>query len=124
MTQLLMVGIGGAIGAIGRYGLSTWVYSLTGRAFPWGTLVVNLLGSLLMGFLSVWLLERMPLSTEMRALLMVGILGAFTTFSTFSLETLVLLEEGAVVKAGINMTASVIICVFAAWLGTLAAKAI
>ena len=124
MTQLLMVGAGGAIGAIGRYLLSTWVYSLTGRAFPWGTLAVNLLGSLLMGFLSVWLLERMTVSTEMRALLMVGFLGAFTTFSTFSIETLLLLEQGAVARAGVNIAASVITCVFAAWMGTLIAKAI
>jgi len=124
MTQLLMIGAGGAIGAISRYLLSTWVYSLTGRAFPWGTLAVNLLGSLLMGFLSVWLLERMTLSTEMRALLMVGFLGAFTTFSTFSLETLLLLEEGAVARAGVNIAASVITCIFAAWMGTLIAKAI
>ncbi len=124
MIQLLMVGAGGALGAIGRYLLSTWVYSLAGRAFPWGTLAVNLLGSLLIGFLSVWLLERVTLSAEMRALLMVGFLGAFTTFSTFSLETLVLLEEGAVVKAGINITASVLTCIFAAWMGTLVAKAI
>lgn len=124
MIQLLMVGAGGALGAIGRYLLSTWVYSLAGRAFPWGTLAVNLLGSLLIGFLSVWLLERVTLSVEMRALLMVGFLGAFTTFSTFSLETLVLLEEGAVVKAGINITASVLTCIFAAWMGTLVAKAI
>ena len=123
MTQLLMVGAGGALGAIGRYLLSTWVYSLTGRAFPWGTLAVNLLGSLLIGFLSVWLLERMTLSTEMRALLMVGFLGAFTTFSTFSLETLLLLEEGAVARAGVNVAASVVICIFAAWMGTLIAKA-
>ena len=124
MIQLLMVGAGGALGAIGRYLLSTWVYSLAGRAFPWGTLAVNLLGSLLIGFLSVWLLERVTLSAEMRALLMVGFLGAFTTFSTFSLETMVLMEEGAIVKAGINITASVLTCIFAAWMGTLVAKAI
>ncbi|MEA3304064.1 MAG: fluoride efflux transporter CrcB [Pseudomonadota bacterium] len=124
MMQLLMVGAGGATGAIGRYLLSSWVYSLTGRAFPWGTLAVNLLGSLLMGFLSVWLLERMTLSPEIRALLMVGFLGAFTTFSTFSLETLLLLEEGAVARAGFNIAASVITCIFAAWMGTLIARAI
>ena len=124
MMQLLIVGAGGAFGAIGRYLLSIWVYSLTGRAFPWGTLAVNLLGSLLMGFLSVWLLERMTLSTEVRALLMVGVLGSFTTFSTFSLETLLLLEQGAVVRAGVNIAVSVITCIFAAWMGVLIARAI
>ncbi len=124
MSQLLMIGAGGALGAIGRYLLSSWVYSLTGRSFPWGTLAVNLLGSLLMGFLSVWLIERMTLSAEMRALLMVGFLGAFTTFSTFSLETLLLLEEGAVARAGVNIAVSVATCIFAAWMGTLIAKAI
>jgi CrcB protein len=124
MMQLLMVGAGGATGAIGRYLLSSWIYSLTGRAFPWGTLAINLLGSLLMGFLSVWLLERITVSDEMRALLMVGFLGAFTTFSTFSLETLLLLEEGAVARAGVNIAASVITCIFAAWMGTLIARAI
>ena len=124
MMQLLIVGAGGAFGAIGRYWLSIWVYSLTGRAFPWGTLAVNLLGSLLMGFLSVWLLERMSLSSEMRALLMVGFLGSFTTFSTFSLETLLLLEQGAVVRAGVNIAVSVITCIFAAWMGVLIARAI
>ncbi len=124
MTQLLIVGAGGAFGAIGRYWLSIWVYSLTGRAFPWGTLAVNLLGSLLMGFLAVWLLERMTLSTEVRALLMVGFLGSFTTFSTFSLETLLLLEQGSVARAGLNIAVSVVTCIAAAWVGTLIAKAI
>jgi fluoride exporter len=122
MTQLLLVGVGGAFGAICRYWLSTLVYALTGRGFPWGTLAVNLLGSLLMGFLSVWLLERMTLSAELRALLLVGLLGAFTTFSTFSLETLVLLEEGAVARAAANIGLSVSTCVAAAWLGTWIAK--
>ncbi len=124
MTQLLIVGAGGAFGAIGRYWLSIWVYSLTGRAFPWGTLAVNLLGSLLMGFLAVWLLERMTLSDEMRALLMVGFLGSFTTFSTFALETLLLLEQGSVARAGLNIAVSVVTCIAAAWVGTLIAKAI
>ena len=124
MMQLLVIGAGGAIGAIARYLLSSWVYSLSGRAFPWGTLAVNLLGSLLIGFFSVWLLERMTLSSEMRALLMVGFLGAFTTFSTFSLETLLLLQEGAVARAGVNIVVSVITCIFAAWMGTLIARAI
>ena len=78
MNQILLVGIGGAFGAISRYGLSSLVYQVTGRDFPWGTLVVNVVGSLLMGFLSIWLIERI-VSSDLRALLMVGFLGALTT---------------------------------------------
>jgi len=123
MNQLLLIGIGGAVGAISRYGLSSLVYQFTGRGFPWGTLVVNVVGSLLMGFLSVWLIERV-VSTDLRALLMVGFLGALITFSTFSIETLTLIEQGAHARAFANMLASVIVCVAAAWLGVLIAKSV
>jgi CrcB protein len=124
VNQLLLIGAGGAAGAIGRYWMSSMVYAVTGREFPWGTLVVNVIGSLLMGFLSVWLLERMTTNIELRSLLLIGFLGAFTTFSTFSLETLTLLEQGAILRAGINTLASVIVCVSAAWLGVYLARTI
>mgnify|MGYP000190428498 FL=1 len=123
MNQILLIGLGGAFGAIGRYGLSSLVYQVTGREFPWGTLVVNVVGSLLMGFLSIWLIERIA-SSELRALLMVGFLGALTTFSTFSLETLTLIEEGELVRAFANTLASVVVCVAAAWAGVLLARSI
>ena len=77
MNQILLIGLGGALGAISRYGLSSLVYGITGREFPWGTLVVNILGSLFMGLLSVWLIERI-VSCERLALLIVGFLGALT----------------------------------------------
>ena len=117
MTQILSIAAGGAIGAVMRYWVSTGVYSLLGRGFPYGTLAVNVIGSLLMGFLYVLLLERMTLSPELRAALLVGVLGAFTTFSTFSIETLNLIEQADFVKAGLNVLISVVACVGAAWVG-------
>ncbi|MDX1346580.1 MAG: fluoride efflux transporter CrcB [Sedimenticolaceae bacterium] len=123
MNQLLLIGLGGALGAISRYGLSSLVYGITGREFPWGTLVVNVVGSFFIGLLSVWLIERIA-STDLRALLIVGFLGALTTFSTFSIETLALLEEGALTRAFANVLTSVIVCVAAAWAGVLIARSI
>lgn len=117
MTQLISIAAGGAFGALFRFWVSTGVYSLMGRAFPYGTLAVNLLGSLLMGFLYVLLLDRMTASPEMRAALLVGFLGAFTTFSTFSIETLNLIEQADFMKAGLNMLISVFACVTACWIG-------
>lgn len=117
MTQILAIAVGGAIGAVMRYWVSTGVYDLLGRGFPYGTLVVNVVGSLLMGFLYVLLLERMALSPELRAALLIGVLGAFTTFSTFSIETLNLIEQADFVKAGLNVLISVVACVGAAWVG-------
>ena len=88
-----------------------------GRAFPWGTLVVNVIGSLLIGILGVLLVERMAVSDELRFGVLVGLLGSFTTFSTFSIETLNLLEHGDITRAVLNAALSVIVCVLAAWLG-------
>lgn len=119
MSQILYIAIGGAIGAVLRYLASTAVYAFMGRGFPHGTLAVNVLGSLIMGFLAIVLLERISTGPELRALLLIGLLGAFTTFSTFSIETLNLIEQGAVIKAGINILLSVVLCVTAAWLGTI-----
>ena len=93
-----------------------------GAAFPYGTLVVNVIGSLLMGFLYIWLIERMAAGPALRAFLMVGVLGAFTTFSTFSIETLNLLESGQAGRALINVLASVLVCISAAAIGVLAAR--
>ncbi len=124
MNQLLLIGAGGALGAVGRYWMSTLVYQLAGRGFPWGTLAVNLLGSLLMGIFYVLLVERLVSNGDLRALLMVGFLGAFTTFSTFSIETLMLIEEGALLRAAGNALASVIGCVIATGVGIMLARSI
>jgi len=100
-----------------RYGASLGVYGLFGRGFPYGTLFVNVTGSLLMGILSVLMLERFNVGPEWRAAILIGLLGSFTTFSTFSFETLNLLEQGDVMRAMLNMASSVLICLAAVWLG-------
>ena len=119
MNNLIAIAIGGAFGAVGRYVSSQWVYGLLGRSFPFGTLFVNIAGSLVMGFLAVVLIERMVAAPELRAFLMIGFLGSFTTFSTFSLETVNLIASGEVMKAGVNMLISVFVCVTACWMGML-----
>jgi CrcB protein len=122
VSNLMMIAAGGAAGALLRHWMSSGVYALLGRGFPWGTLVVNVAGSLAAGFLYVWLFERSSLGPEWRALLLVGLLGAFTTFSTFSVETLALIEQGALVKAMMNIAASILLCLVAAWAGMLAGR--
>ena len=124
MNQVLAIAGGGALGALLRYWVSSGIYAIAGRDFPYGTLAVNVLGSLAMGFLYIWLLERMPGGVAMRAFLLIGLLGAFTTFSTFSVETLNLVEAGQVGRAVLNTLLSVVLCVGAAALGVMLARQI
>ncbi|MGD2081416.1 MAG: fluoride efflux transporter CrcB [Chromatiales bacterium] len=114
---MLAIAAGGALGALLRYWVSSATYAVLGRGFPYGTLVVNLAGSLAMGFLYVVLLERMTVGPEVRAALLIGLLGAFTTFSTFSIETLNLIEQAELAKAVLNAVFSVTGCLAAAWIG-------
>lgn len=122
MSLLLPIAVGGALGAVSRYLVAGGIYRLLGTHFPYGTLTVNLLGSLMMGLLSFLLLERLSLAPAWRAALMVGFLGAFTTFSTFSLETVNLLQQGANGRAVLNMLFSAIGCTLACWLGIVMAR--
>jgi CrcB protein len=122
--QLSAIAAGGALGAVSRFGVSTGVYRLLGRDFPWGTLVVNLAGSLLMGALFVFFIERSAVAAEWRSAVLIGFLGAFTTFSTFSLETLALVEQGEMARALLNIGASVLLCLGACWLGMVVARAL
>ena len=117
MTQLAFIAAGGATGALMRYWLSNGIYALLGRGFPYGTLTVNITGSFLMGFCYVFMIERMNVGVEWRAALMIGLLGAFTTFSTFSIETLNLLESGEQFKAAMNILFNVTLCILGCWLG-------
>jgi CrcB protein len=122
--QMLAIAAGGAVGALLRYWVSAGVHGLVGRSFPYGTLTVNVIGSLLIGMLYVMFNERFEVGPQWRALLLVGVLGAFTTFSTFSIETLELLEKGDMLKAVLNVFLNVVLCVFAAWVGVLAVRAV
>jgi len=122
MTQVLAIAAGGAIGALLRYWTSLAVHSRLGAGFPYGTLAVNILGSLLMGFLYIWLIERMAAGPALRAFLLIGVLGAFTTFSAFSMETLNLIEGGQAGKALLNIAVSITLCIAAAALGIFAAR--
>lgn len=122
MTYTLAVAAGGALGAVLRYWTALASQALLGSGFPYGTLVVNTAGSLGMGFLSVLLLDRAGLGPEWRAAVLVGLLGAFTTFSTFSMETFNLVENGARLRAVGNVVLNVTLCLAAVWLGVVAGR--
>nr|WP_321326876.1 fluoride efflux transporter CrcB [Thiomicrorhabdus sp.] len=118
----IAIAMGGALGAMSRFAMSHHVYQWFGRDFAWGTLSVNVIGSFIMGLSAVLLVDKIAVSTEWRAFIMVGFLGAFTTFSTFSYETMQYIEIGELNKAVLNIGVSVITCLVAVWLGMLAAK--
>jgi CrcB protein len=123
MNQLIVIAIGGSFGAVMRFLVSTGLYQWLGRGFPYGTLLVNIVGSFLIGLLSETLiLQRVTIALDYRSAILVGFIGAFTTFSTFSLETFYLLEQGQIGKAGLNVAISVSSCLAAVWLGLLCGR--
>ncbi|MCK4502846.1 MAG: fluoride efflux transporter CrcB [Desulfuromonadales bacterium] len=124
MMQLLYIGLFGAFGCVSRYLMSGWVYTAAGNALPYGTLVVNLVGSFLLGVIMEASQHSTLLSPELRIGITVGFMGGFTTFSTFSLETVRLLEEGSFGSAGANILLNVMVCIFAAALGIFVARQI
>jgi len=118
MRLLLLVALGSACGGVARYWLSGLVATRVGEIFPWGTLTVNILGSLLIGlFAGLDASARMPLTPGARSFIMIGVMGGFTTFSSFSLQTLQRLHEGDWWRAGANVVLSVVLCLAGAALG-------
>ncbi|MBN1240813.1 MAG: fluoride efflux transporter CrcB [Gammaproteobacteria bacterium] len=122
----LWIALGGALGSVGRFAASGFVARSTGGALPWGTLLVNVTGSLLIGFAAgLWLSDgKLALSADARAFLMIGVLGGFTTFSTFSLETLNLIRAGEWLWAFANVAGSIALCLVAVWLGHMGGAAL
>lgn len=117
MQQLLFAGLGGFLGSALRYWISTATYRWLGESFPYGTLAVNIIGCLLIGFLMTFFEERFVINPNLRIFLTVGILGGFTTFSSFSYETMALLQEGSYWLGSVNVIASLTICLCATALG-------
>lgn len=115
----LWVALGAAIGGVGRYWCSGWIARAFGETFPWGTLVVNVSGSLAIGLIAAVTGPdgRLLVGSAARQFLMAGVLGGFTTFSSFSLQTLTLIEEGEWLHAGANVVASVVLCLAGVWFG-------
>ncbi|MEZ5843585.1 MAG: fluoride efflux transporter CrcB [Hyphomicrobiaceae bacterium] len=119
MQHILVVGAGGALGAVARYAVTVAALRIFGPAFPWGTLAVNVVGSFLMGVLAAALLARAPDAMGLRLFLLTGVLGGFTTFSAFSLDAVNLVERGAGGLAFVYVVGSVILSI-AACMGGLA----
>ena len=117
-TTCLLVMIGGALGALARYVISNLALPISGQ-LPWGTIIINITGSFLIGLFGTLTLAagRHPLSENIRVFVMIGLCGGYTTFSSFSLQTLDLMRHGAMTRAAINVVASVVLCVAAVALG-------
>jgi fluoride exporter len=122
MEKFLFIGLGGFLGSIGRYWFSTLVYKWLGESFPYGTLSVNIIGSFIIGLFMTMLDERFLAQPELRLFLVVGLLGGFTTFSSFSFETVALLKAGNFLYAAANVFVSVAVCLIFTWLGTIIGK--
>ena len=125
MRTVVAIGVAGFFGAIARYGIEGFVSERTNGSFPWGTFVVNISGSLILGLLFALLIEgRVIMAPWLRTAVTVGLIGAYTTFSTLSLETFRMIEDGAYVGAGANAFGSLALGLVAVWVGIVAGRMI
>lgn len=126
MLNYFWIAVGGALGSVARYWASGFVASRIGETFPWGTIIVNVSGSFVIGFFGTLTGPdgRLLVSTTARQFVMIGLCGGYTTFSSFSLQTLTLAQDGEYLAAGGNIVLSVVLCLLAVWLGHIAASAL
>jgi fluoride exporter len=124
VRTIIGIGVAGALGALSRYGVEGFVSERFPGSFPAGTFVINVTGSFVLGFLFVLLTERVAASATLRTSLTVGFVGAYTTFSTFSFETLRLIEDGALRTAAVSVVATLILGLLAVWAGMTIGRAI
>jgi fluoride exporter len=124
MLKLFALALAGAIGTLARYWVSGFVHRHTREAFPLGTLVVNLIGCFLIGFVMYMVREHERFGPETRVIIVVGLLGGFTTFSAFGYETLELLRGGAFWPAALNACANVLLGIFSVWVGSVVGRAL
>jgi len=124
VRTIVAIAIAGALGALARYGVDGFVSRRLPAAFPWGTFVVNISGAFVLGLLMTLMTEQLTTAPWLRAALTIGLLGAYTTFSTLSYETYRLLEDGAVGLAAANMLGSMAAGLFAVYLGVVAGRAL
>lgn len=126
MTTYLWVALGGALGSVARFGCSSLIANWFGQTFPLGTLVINVVGSSIIGFFATVTGPdgRMLVPGDMRQFVMVGLCGGYTTFSSFSIQTLALAQDGEYLRAGLNIVGSVVLCLLAVWIGYVAGAAL
>ena len=125
MIEYLLIFLGCGLGGMARHFVSDRAFIWWGPSFPYGTILANVTGSFLMGLIAIILINKFQqLEPQLRALLLVGFLGGYTTFSSFSIATLNLFESGDILKAIANIVLSVLLCILAAWVGVVLGKQI